>query len=78
MLKDLKPLELVALPSPSARPEIERLKAYSAPLEGRRDLLRLDFNENTMGPSPRVTEAIGAFPAVQVAILVYRDFQTIA
>lgn len=68
MLKALKPLGLVALPSPSARPEIERLKAYSAPLEGRRNLLRLDFNENTMGPSPRVAEAIRAFPADQIAI----------
>jgi histidinol-phosphate aminotransferase len=68
VLKALKPLGLVALPSPSARPEIERLKAYSAPLEGRRNLLRLDFNENTMGPSPRVAEAIRAFPADQIAI----------
>ena len=54
--------------APRARSEVEQLKAYSAPLEGRRDLLRLDFNENTMGPSPRVTEAIRAFPADQVAI----------
>ena len=54
--------------APRARPEVEQLKAYSAPLEGRRDLLRLDFNENTMGPSPRVAEAIRAFPADQIAI----------
>ena len=54
--------------APRARPEVEQLKAYSAPLEGRRNLLRLDFNENTMGPSPRVTEAIRAFPADQIAI----------
>ena len=51
-----------------ARPEVEQLKAYSAPLEGRRNLLRLDFNENTLGPSPRVTEALRAFPADQIAI----------
>ncbi len=68
VLMDLKPLGLVAIPSPDARPEVERLKAYSAPLEGRRNLLRLDFNENTMGPSPRVAEAIRAFPADQIAI----------
>jgi histidinol-phosphate aminotransferase len=68
VLKHLKPLGLVAIPSPDARPEVESLKAYSAPLEGRRDLLRLDFNENTMGPSPRVAEAIRAFPADQIAI----------
>ena len=48
---------------PPARPEVESLKAYSAPLEGRRGLLRLDFNENTIGPSPSVVEAIRAIPA---------------
>jgi histidinol-phosphate aminotransferase len=53
---------------PKARPEVERLKAYSAPLEGRRGLLRLDFNENTIGPSPKVIEAIGAIPPDHFAI----------
>ena len=43
---------------PKPRPEIEQLKSYSAPLEGRRSLLRLDFNENTIGPSPKVLDAI--------------------
>lgn len=55
-------------PDPAARPEVERLKAYSAPLEGRRGLLRLDFNENTVGPSPKVVEALRAIPAEQIAI----------
>jgi histidinol-phosphate aminotransferase len=45
-----------------ARPEVERLKPYVAPLEGRRPLLRLDFNENTLGPSPKVVEAIRSLP----------------
>ncbi len=53
---------------PAARPDVERLKAYSAPLEGRRGLLRLDFNENTVGPSPKVLEAIRAIPADHIAI----------
>jgi len=53
---------------PPARPEVESLQAYSAPLEGRRGLLRLDFNENTVGPSPRVVEAIRSIPAEHVAI----------
>jgi histidinol-phosphate aminotransferase len=53
---------------PQARPEVESLQAYSAPLEGRRGLLRLDFNENTVGPSPKVVEAIRAIPADQFAI----------
>ncbi len=55
-------------PFPPARPEVESLKAYSAPLEGRRQLLRLDFNENTIGPSPRVVEALRAIPADHIAI----------
>jgi histidinol-phosphate aminotransferase len=54
--------------APAARPEVETLQAYSAPLEGRRGLLRLDFNENTVGPSPQVVEAIRAMPADHYAI----------
>jgi len=45
-----------------ARPEVEALTPYVAPLEGRRPMLRLDFNESTVGPSPRVVEAIRALP----------------
>ncbi|WP_255145871.1 histidinol-phosphate transaminase [Synechococcus sp. ATX 2A4] len=55
-------------PCPPARPEVETLTAYSAPLEGRRGLLRLDFNENTVGPSPKVVEAVRAIPADHYAI----------
>lgn len=46
-----------------AKPEVEALTPYVAPLEGRRSLLRLDFNESTVGPSPKVLEAIRAMPA---------------
>jgi histidinol-phosphate aminotransferase len=53
---------------PQARREVEGLQAYSAPLEGRRGMLRLDFNENTVGPSPQVVAAIRAIPAEQYAI----------
>jgi histidinol-phosphate aminotransferase len=45
-----------------ARPEVEALSPYVAPLEGRRPLLRLDFNESTVGPSARVLEAIRSLP----------------
>jgi histidinol-phosphate aminotransferase len=45
-----------------ARPTVEALHRYVAPLEGRRGMLRLDFNENTLGPSPRVVDAIRALP----------------
>lgn len=55
-------------PPPESRPEVERLKGYSAPLEGRRGLLRLDFNENTLGPSPRVVAAIRSFPEELIAV----------
>ena len=55
-------------PIPTARPEVEALHAYSAPLEGRRNLLRLDFNENTIGPSSLVVEALRTIPPEQIAI----------
>jgi histidinol-phosphate aminotransferase len=42
--------------------------ALQRPLEGRRGLLRLDFNENTVGPSPRVVEAVRSIPADHYAI----------
>jgi histidinol-phosphate aminotransferase len=45
-----------------AKPEVETLTPYVAPLEGRRTLLRLDFNESTVGPSPKVVEAIRGLP----------------
>jgi histidinol-phosphate aminotransferase len=45
-----------------ARPTVEALNRYVAPLEGRRGMLRLDFNENTVGPSPRVVAAIRELP----------------
>lgn len=37
---------------------IKKLESYNPPLEGRKDKLRLDFNENTVGPSPKVIKAI--------------------
>ena len=45
-----------------ARPEVEAMTPYVAPLEGRRSLLRLDFNESTVGPSPAVVDAIRRLP----------------
>ena len=53
---------------PLARSEVEKLKAYSAPLEGRRALLRLDFNENTIGPSPLVVDALRGFALEEIAV----------
>jgi histidinol-phosphate aminotransferase len=40
------------------RPAVVAMAPYSPPTAGRADKLRLDFNENTVGCSPRVIEAI--------------------
>ena len=53
---------------PPARAAVEQLQAYSAPLEGRRKLLRLDFNENTIGPSPLVAQALRNFSTEEIAV----------
>ena len=53
---------------PSPREEIIKMSSYSAPLENRRNLLRLDFNENTLGPSPKVFEALKAIKLDEISI----------
>ena len=53
---------------PQPREEIIKMRYYSAPLEKRRNLLRLDFNENTVGPSPLVLEAIQAIKLEEISI----------
>jgi len=49
------------------RKAIEKMQPYNPPLEGRRGLIRLDFNENTIGCSPKVLEAIRRIPADEIA-----------
>ena len=53
---------------PRPREEIINMQSYSAPLENRRNLLRLDFNENTLGPSPNVFEALQAIKLDEISI----------
>jgi len=53
---------------PEPRAEIKNMQGYSAPLENRRGMLRLDFNENTVGPSPKVFEAIQNIKTDQISI----------
>tara|TARA_Y100001968_G_C19409378_1_gene745463 strand:- start:843 stop:1961 length:1119 start_codon:yes stop_codon:yes gene_type:complete len=53
---------------PQPRIEVEEMVGYSAPLEGRRKLLRLDFNENTIGPSPLVVKALRNISANEISI----------
>ena len=56
------------LDTPKPRQEIEALNPYSAPLEGRRKLLRLDFNENTIGPSPLVIQSLKEINRGEISI----------
>jgi len=53
---------------PLPRQEVQDMRAYSAPLEGRRKFLRLDFNENTIGPSPLVIKALRNIPTNHFSI----------
>jgi histidinol-phosphate aminotransferase len=47
---------------PAPRLRVQAMKEYHPPL-GNRDLLRLDFNENTLACSPRVREVLGSISA---------------
>lgn len=53
--------------APRPVPAVVRLKPYSVPAAGRRPFLRLDFNENTGGPSPRVLERLKSLTPEDVA-----------
>ncbi len=53
---------LKGVPSMRAKPTVEALNPYVAPLEGRRGLLRLTSTKTSLGPSPKVVEAIRALP----------------
>lgn len=44
--------------APVPTPEAAALKPYTVPAAGRRGRLRLDFNENLLGPSPRVLQRL--------------------
>ena len=47
-----------AKPEIKPRRAVQNMEAYRPPTEGREDKLRLDFNENTIGCSPKVSEAL--------------------
>ena len=49
--------EAIAFQSPAPRERVQAMKEYHPPL-GCRDVLRLDFNENTLACSPKVREAL--------------------
>lgn len=56
------------------RASIAAMSAYSAPLEGRRDKIRLDFNENTTGFGEGVGEGVGLLNAA--ALGTYPEYDT--
>ncbi len=51
----------------SPKKAVQRMRPYHPPLEGRRGKLRLDFNENTVGCSPKVVAAVRALTAEDLA-----------
>jgi histidinol-phosphate aminotransferase len=53
---------------PEPRKAVRNMAPYSPPTGGRGDKLRLDFNENTVGCSPRVIEALQRITADQLTI----------
>jgi histidinol-phosphate aminotransferase len=53
---------------PDPTPEVARLEPYTVPAAGRRGLLRLDFNENLSGPSPRVLERLRGLGVEDIAL----------
>ncbi|HEV2386472.1 MAG TPA: histidinol-phosphate transaminase [Candidatus Acidoferrales bacterium] len=55
------------------RRALGRMKPYHPPLEGRAGRLRLDFNENTAGPSPAVRRALARLTPEQISC--YPEYQ---
>jgi histidinol-phosphate aminotransferase len=53
---------------PEPRKAVRDMAPYSPPTGGRGDKLRLDFNENTVGCSPRVIEALQKVTASQLTM----------
>jgi histidinol-phosphate aminotransferase len=55
-------VEVAKTVAPMPRARVQAMKEYHPPL-GSRDLLRLDFNENTLACSPRVRDVLGSLSA---------------
>jgi histidinol-phosphate aminotransferase len=58
------------------RRSVRRIRDYEAPEEGREGKLRLDFNENTVGCSPAVLQALQKVTPEQMAM--YPEYETSA
>jgi histidinol-phosphate aminotransferase len=48
------------------RAAVAKVRAYNPPLEGRTKKLRLDFNENPIGCSPKVRQALAKLSAAEI------------
>ena len=59
---------------PEPRQAVLRMAPYSPPSGGRAGKLRLDFNENTVGASPRVVEAMTRYLTAD-ALTVYPEYR---
>ncbi|MEW5983681.1 MAG: histidinol-phosphate transaminase [Acidobacteriota bacterium] len=54
--------------APTPVPDVRRLEPYTVCTAGRRGLLRLDFNEHTIGPSPHVLARVSAVTGEDLAL----------
>lgn len=68
------PLRLEKMIKP--KKSVLEMQPYNPPLEGRRDYIRLDFNENTRGPGKNVLEAASKATALDLsAYPEYEEFR---
>lgn len=58
---------------PKPRPAIEAMDPYRPPSSGRGKKMRLDFNENTVGCSPRILKRLKKFAAEDLTV--YPDYE---
>jgi histidinol-phosphate aminotransferase len=57
------------------RHSVQKMRPYSPPSSGRADRIRLDFNENTVGASPKVVERLKEVLS-QPLLSVYPEYET--
>jgi histidinol-phosphate aminotransferase len=65
--------DVAALRTPRPRDAVIRMAPYSPPTGGRLDKVRIDFNENTVGCSPRIAEFLRN-NITQALMSVYPDY----
>jgi len=58
----------------SPKKTVVQLEAYSPPTSGRENMLRLDFNENTIGCSPKIIDALKEIDANKLSV--YPEYES--